>query len=50
MDGALIVPPVSLPPKVPMFRVPPEPACDAMLMLDAVTVPLFATVRVLLLP
>jgi len=40
MVGALIVPAVSLVPKRPMFSVPEEPACEAMLMFEAEVVPL----------
>ena len=50
MDGAAMVPAVSLVPKRPMFSVPEEPACKPRTMLVATTVPPADTVRLLLIP
>ena len=50
MVGVMIVPPVSLVPRRPMFKVPEETFDAAMTMFEAATVPPSATVRVLPLP
>jgi hypothetical protein len=50
MVGVMIVPAESLVPKRPMFSVPEEPACEAMLIFVATTVPPSAMVRLLPLP